>query len=162
MIWELIGSIVFFLLAGMVYRMGGSGNYSRWTREVGVGVLLILELLLLRLFNWGCLGILGTVWIESTYFKKKGSDAEWWNWLLVGLSFSVAILPWFVWSWIVNHKPVHWIGYLVRITVCTGLTLLWQEQLSALFSKWLDIGKDITDEFGRGAIQIITLPLLLI
>lgn len=160
-----IGTVLLAFLAGIFYRMGGSGNWPRWVREIGVGACLIIEFLLLGVFNFGAIGTLGSIWVESTYFKKKGTDAKWWNWLLVGFSFSIAPLPWLLGQLpgvIKYHHPFHWFGYVIRIFVCAALTVLWQEVLSAKVAKVLNIGKDITDEFGRGAIQILTLPLCLI
>ncbi len=156
-----LGTALLAFLAGMAYRMGGSGNWPRWVREVGVGILLILEFLLLGLFNWGCLLILGSVWVESTYFKIKGETNNF-SWVLVGLSFSIAILPWFVWGWAANRRPAHWAGYLVRTVVCAFLTWLWNQVLSAKLAKATGLGKDIMDENGRGVIQLLTLPLVLI
>lgn len=160
-----IGTAVLGFLAGMVYRMGGSGNYPRVVRPLGVAACTIGDLFLLGLFNWGCLLIPGTVFIETTYWKKKGTDAQWYNWLLVGLAFSVVTLPWFVWDNVVRTQhgmPLRWVGYAIRTLLCTGFTVFWQEYLSDKVAQKLHVGKDITDEFGRGAIQLITLPLVLI
>lgn len=156
-----LGTIILAFLAGVVYRMGGSGNYPRWIREVGVAIILILEFTVLGIFNYGCLLFLGTGWIESTYFKIKGNTMTL-SWILVGIAFSVVISPWFIYSWITNLHPLYWKGYLLRTIICMGFVVIWNQILSAKVAKALNLGKDITDEFGRGAIQLLTVPLILI
>lgn len=149
------------ILAGACYRYGGWEGGKRWVREVGVGLCLVLGFVVLNLFNLGSLLCLGSVWIETTYFKKKGTDANWFNWLLVGLSFSVATLPWLICNTI-THRPLHLIGYGIRVVVCAVFTVIWEESWSPIVASLFHTTTDITDECGRGAIQILTLPLLLI
>lgn len=148
-------------LAGIFYRMGGSGNYPRWVREVGVGCVLNFEFWVLGIWNWGAFLCLGSVWIESTYFKIKGKAGAF-SWILVGVSFSIATLPWLLWEDLVSKRYSSWKGYTIRVFVCTVLTAFWQLYLSDKVAKWLKTTKDITDENGRGVIQIVTMPLLLI
>lgn len=156
----IIITIIIAVLSGLAYRYGGSSGGQRWVREIGVAVCIATEMLILGIFNVGTLGCFGSVWIETTYFKKNGSDAKWWNWLLVGLSFSIATLPWFLYKLIAQHSLS--VGYFIRIPVCAGLTVLWQEILSDKIAKLFRVTKDKTDEGGRGALQILTIPLLLI
>jgi hypothetical protein len=80
---------------------------------------------------------------QTTYFKKKGTDATWVNWLFVGLAFSVAMLPFSIVSG-------NLLGFVYRSIAVTAFTVLWSHF----------IGKDWLEEGGRGFIQIITLPLL--
>ncbi len=142
--------------------MGGSGNYARFWRELGQGICFVLAMVVLKLVLWAWQPIVGVIlgfgvcWAESTYFKPKGKDAKWYNWALVGLVFGLIPLPYCI---LTNS---HWLGFGIRVPVCVGLTVLWQEYLSDKVAKFLHIGKDITDEFGRGFINIITLPLLLL
>lgn len=171
----IITSLFIFLLSvigGVAYRMGGSGRYPRYFRELGQGLCFVLVFILLALVPFSLRPILGLIlgfgvcWAESTYYKKSGTDTEWWNWLLVGVTFGVVSLPYCI---ITNS---HWIGFGIRFFTCSGLTLFWEQYFSQIvcdeINSFLTIlkrplmGKDITDEFGRGFINIITLPLLLI
>ena len=160
-----LNSLIVFILSvlgGMAYRMGGSGNFPRYFRELGQGLCVAIDMPVLGLITLTWQAILGDVlafgicWAESTYFKKKGTDAKWYNWALVGLVFAVVPLPYCI---LTNS---HWIGFGVRAVLCPVLVVLWQEKLSAQVAEDFKIGKDITDEFGRGFINVATLPLLLI
>lgn len=155
---DLVLILVVAVLAGILYRFGGSSGGMRWVREVGEGACINIIMLLLGIFNLGSLACMGSVWIESTYLKIKGEV----NWYLVGLTFSVATLPWFIWGWVTTGKPQHWLGYLIRAVVCCIFVGVWQNYLSEKVAKIFGVTKDKTDEGGRGAIQILTLPLLLI
>ena len=136
--------IVLAIAAAIFYRMGGSGNYPRWVRPVGVSACLILGMLARGYFDWWlilCFGIqYGAV---TTYFKKKGTDAKWWNWLLVGIASSAAILP-------VVINSGDWLSFAVRGVVLTAGTVLWSQF----------IGHAVVEELGRGALIILSLLML--
>lgn len=165
-------TIVLSFIGGVFYRMGGSGYYARFWRELGQGICFVLEMFLLGfvLLTWqSLLGIFlgcGVCWAESTYFKKSGTDAGWWNWGLVGMVFGCIALPFCI----LTGK--YWIGFTVRLPLCIGFTVLWQLILSQMIATHLSallkifgkppIEKDITDEVGRGFINIVTLPFLLL
>lgn len=147
---DLVNKIVLTILlssiSGIFYRMGGSGNYPRWTRQAGLTVIMIVEMFLLGYFKWPlalCAGLL--YGLSTTYFKKKGTDAQWYNWLCVGLAFSISMLPIVIFSGL-------WIGFIIRTIVCTSLVVIWS-QIN---------GNAVKEELGRGFIPTITLPLLLI
>lgn len=143
--WKNIIAICVAAIVGICYRMGGSGNYPRWTRPVGVGLGVTAVLWLLFGFHWSILVSAGaSAGLSTTYFKKKGTDAKWWNWLLVGLAMSLALLPW---SWATNH----WIGFLLRTIFLTPAICLWSQL----------IGNAVLEELGRGFLIIISLFLLL-
>lgn len=142
--------IALSVVSGIAYRAGGSGNYPRWTREVGVGACYFISLLALFGWHWYILSCLGTVWIETTYFKSKGKDAKWFNWFFVGLSYSVVPLLFVLAIFVFNHKS-YWIGFWIRSFVVTAFTTIWRTF----------IGKDVLQEFGCGFIQTVTMPLLL-
>ena len=146
MILKIIGIICLSIISAITYRMGGSGNYPRWTRGAGLAVCVCLSLLILGYHHWTILLCSGATYgLSTTYFKKSGTDANWFNWLFVGLGFSISILP------IVLVYGL-WIGFTVRTLVCTGLIILWSETN----------GNAVWEEGGRGTIPVITLPLLLI
>lgn len=138
--------MVLAALNGFFYRMGGSGNFPRYFRGLGMVITLIGSMALLGLFHWSLLICAGALYgLSTTYFKKKGSDAYYWNWLLVGFAFSISILPFCIFNG-------HWLGFSIRTVVCTALVTLWSQF----------IGNAVIEEFGRGFICIATLPLLLI
>ncbi len=133
------------ILGAIFYRMGGSGNFPRQVRVIGVPVLSGLVLGFLR-FNWWiilCIPLM--IGAISTYWKKKGSDAMWWNWAAHGLGLSLACLPFSI-------ATGHYIGFGIRTVLLTLLITVWSEL----------IGNAVIEELGRGALIILTLPLLLI
>lgn len=143
---KIIGIIILSCIAAITYRMGGSGNYPRWTRQVGVCTCMVLALIILGYWHWTLILCYGAMYgLSTTYFKKKGTDAKWFNWLMVGIAFSIAILP----IVFVYHN---WIGFGIRSLACTILIVGWSEAN----------GNAVWEEGGRGVIPIITLPLLLI
>lgn len=145
-------------LGGIAYRFGGSANGKRWVREAGQGVCVCGAMAVLGFIHWSLALCFGMTWLESTYLKKKGTDAAWWNWALVGLVFGLIPLPYCIFT------NSHWFGFGIRIIVCIGLTVLWQQVLSSIVVKAFHktFGKDVIDECGRGFINIVTLPLLLL
>ncbi len=143
---NILGVIVLSLLSGVMYRMGGSGNFPRWVRPTGLGCTMLAGLALLGFFHWTMFLCAGAIYgLSTTYFKKKDTDANWLNWLFVGIAFSISVLP------LVLHYG-NYLGFAVRTVICTGLVVLWSETQ----------GNAVKEEFGRGVIPIATLPLLLI
>jgi hypothetical protein len=144
---KIIGGSAFIALAAWAYRFGGSANGQRWVREVGVGIAEFGFLTLFFGFHWIGLLILGTVWVETTYFKIKGTDAQWVNWLLVGISFALVPLPWIIAD---GH---HWIGFAIRALFIIPFTTI----LCTFFG-----GNVQWSEGLRGGMQICSLLLLLL
>lgn len=142
---KIITIILMAVLAGWSYRFGGSANGKRWVREVGVGVATIITLAILFGWNWWLLLIMGSVWIETTYFKKKGSDAKWWNWAIVGLSYSIVALPWVI----ATHS---WVGFFIRTIFLVPTISLWRTFVGNV--QW--------QESGCGIIQILSITLFLL
>lgn len=136
--------------------MGGSGNYARFFRPLGEAVCSVLSMLLLGLVHWSLLLCSGVCWAQTTYFKKKGTDGTWVNFIFVGMVFGLTVLPFCV------ATNSHWIGFSIRFVVCSVLTPVWNYILSPLVAKNVNVRRDITDEFGRGFINVATLPLVLI
>ncbi len=132
-------------IAGCLYRAGGSGNFPRQVRVIGVPVLSVAILALLSPNWWIILCIPLMIGATSTYFKRKGSDALWWNWALHGLGLSLAMLPYTI-------ATGHWLGFGLRTIVLTASITIWSEL----------VGNAVIEELGRGALIILTLPLLLI
>lgn len=169
-----LATLLFAIAGGIAYRMGGSGRYPRYFRELGQGLCFVSAMLFLSLVSWAWRPVLGTIlgfgvcWGESTYFKVKikGKTADLLDWFLVGALFGLTALPYCA---LTNS---HWLGFGIRLVVCSCLTAWWQASLSQSVCNEINeilvilykpkMGKDITDEFGRGFINIATLPMLLI
>lgn len=119
LVFQIIGFIFCITLAAWGYRFGGSSNGMRWVREVAVGAAEVLALIILFGWNPWSLLIMATVWIETTYFKNK-PDAKWYNWALVGLSFSLVPLPQVI---VDGHL---WIGFIYRTLFLVPFITLWR------------------------------------
>ena len=139
------------ILAGCLYRAGGSDSFDTKVRDLGVptiGILLMVflypnygwKILLAYFFTFGL--YFGAL---TTYFKKSGTEAKWWNWLFHGLGISLAFLPFALVSGL-------WLGFLLRCIVCSLGIMIWSEKISNV----------VWEEAGRGFLATITLPLLLI
>lgn len=133
-------------ISGVLYRMGGSDNFNTKWRDIGVSICVVACLSLLGFFHWVLLIVFGLQFGSlTTYFKKKGSEARYWNWAIVGLSDGLTMAP-------IAVVYGNWLGFGIRTAVCALLTSTW----SSL------IGNAVLEENGRGWIRVITLPLLLI
>lgn len=148
---KILITIVASIISGCLYRWGGSDWGNTKIRDLGcptiaIGLLLYLyphydwKILLSYFLTFGL--YFGSM---TTYWKKKGEDARWWNWLLTGLGYSLAFLPFAFASGL-------WLGFALRCVICSIGIMIWSEK----------IGWDIAEETGRGFISTITLPLLLI
>lgn len=139
-------TILLAIVAGMAYRGGGAASiHARWLRQAGIGVTVTLGLILWFGFNWWMLLSLGTSWAESTYFKKRGTDAKWFNWMAVGVVFALVPIPYVI------SSGNHWVGFAYR-----SLFIIPATTLIGTF-----VGNDNWSEGLRGAIQIISIPLLM-
>jgi hypothetical protein len=143
------------LASGILYRMGGSGNYPRQARIIGVSALSTLILALLRwkiaiwlvfayLVSFGaCVGAVSTYW--DFLFCNK--DNFYMHGFMIGLSYIT--LAWFGIAW--------WLILIRAIILALGMGLL-----NKYTNKWKLKHPDIIEELGRGAIITLTLPLLLL
>jgi hypothetical protein len=144
--------IIVSAVAGLLYRLGGVGKpYDTKFRDMGVpfvGIVLLLiiyphyslKYIIAYLLTFGLYFASMT-----TYWKRKGSDAKWWNWLLTGLGYSLAFLPFAIVSG-------EYFGFCLRLVLCSVATMIWSEKIDNV----------VWEEFGRGVICTATLPLLLI
>lgn len=141
---KIIECLILGLIGGIFGRMGGSGRYSRLYRMLGVPLCCVVLLTLLHGWNWSLILCFGTILgATSTYFKAKGQPAIWWNFLLIGLVESIALLPYVFFQ----HD---YIGFAIRTVVCTALVVAWD----------LLIGWDVLEESGRYFIIVSTLIFL--
>ena len=143
---------VLAIINGVFYRMGGSGNYPRFMRPLGIGILTALSLFILLgfHFDWKFLvGVLASAGasagLSTTYIKKKNMDAKWYNWLFVGIALSLALLP-------IAYADHLWLGFILRTVCLSPAIMLWSQT----------IGDAVLEENGRGFLHIMTLPLLLV
>jgi len=139
--------ITLSILSGILYRMGGSDSYDTKWRDMGCPAMALITLFVSggQLSWWWvvCFGLhLGSM---TTYWKKKGTDAHWYNWVFTGLGYSLAYLPYAFLSGI-------WAGFLARIILTTAGIVWWSQKQ----------GDAVKEEFGRGFIQNITIPILTI
>lgn len=142
-------SVILSALGACLYRLGGCDlsipNKTK-IRDAGVPFVgcLIVAMNNYPLTLWTWLGLImsfGLGWGSmTTYFKHKGDDATWFNWLLVGLAFGVCFLPFALASG-------QWAQFGIRTALLTllipiGCTLL---------------GNAVVEELFRGFIFCVTL-----
>lgn len=148
MLFKITISILCSILAGILYRMGGANDYNTKFRDLGVSYIMYINMLaFVGLKHW-----LSLLWCFvllfaslTTYWKKDGKDAYWYNWLFTGLGYSLAMLPFSI----VSHN---WLGFYLRTALLTLFIMCWSETME----------NAIWEEFGRGFFINATLPLLLI
>ncbi len=149
MVQKIILTLGCALLAAILYRLGGCIQTK--IRDLGVPTVFCFLMWKLGAITGFWTGIallpcfLALFGSLTSYFKKKGTDAYWWNWALVGLltAFSAIFYAW---------ASGHWLGFGIRLVVNTLLITLWSE--------W--IGNVTIEEGGRGFFIIVTVPLLLL
>lgn len=136
MIW----CVLLSLFGSAFYRAGGYGPpFNTKFRDFGTplcGIIILyllhpipaLKTFLALFFTFGL-----SFASMTTYFKRRGEDALWYNWLFVGLAFSMAILPFAI-------VTGQWLAFGLRTAILAALVPLW----SCL------IGDDDWEEFGRG------------
>lgn len=149
---KLLGWLGLSVLSAILYRMGGSDKYKTLWRDIGCALCLLLLLILLGGFVYNiktliCLALttLLTYGSLTTYFKKKGTDVKWYNWIIVGVMWGVAALPY-------AYATQHWWGAILRTMFLGVAVCVWSE-----FE-----GNAVKEELGRGFLLVSSVPLLLI
>lgn len=146
MILKIILTLIASIVSGVLGRMGGAAGYNTLYRDVGCSVICCLVIGLWGGFHWTLIFVFGLMWgALSTYFKKKGTNSKWYNWLLVGLAFSLSCLPY------IGAQNL-WLGFGLRSLVLPLLVMGW----------CLIINNAVVEEFGRYALLILSIPLLFI
>ena len=138
------------IISAVAYRMGGSDTYNPKWRDWGCSLIPMVVLyhiygkltlvnvilyLLTFLLSWGAL---------STYWKK-GADAKAINWFFHGFGIGLSSIPF---AWI----GIAWWLILLRAVVL-GITMMAVSELS---------DNVYVEECGRGALIVLTLPILFI
>ena len=139
----IFSTIILSICSAFLYRMGG--YFQTKIRDFGVPSCVILWFLINNYYNLILIPIFFLIFLSQTsYFKKKGTDAKWYNWIFVGLAFSLSLIP-------IPIISGNWLGFIYRTLLVTIFTTIWSESIS----------NDVVEESGRGFVQIATLPLLL-
>lgn len=134
------------LIAGIIsaalYRLGGQVQTK--IRDLGVPTIMLLYFVVTKHFHWSLLICFVLMFGSlTTYWKKKGTDAQWYNWMFTGIGYSLCMLPYVLF----NH---HWIGFAERTIFVVAATTLWSQF----------IGEVNAEEGGRGFIIGSSLFLL--
>ena len=156
-----IGTLALSVVGAILYRMGGAAGFNTKFRDFGIPACMVGVMISFGQFkHWTDLFLIlcfGAVFaVQTTYWKKKGTEAKWYNWLFTGLGYSLAMAPIVVaQNWPGMAVPglhTHYLGFGIRTVACTALTVIWS----------VKVGNAVWEENGRGFIQIVTLPLLFI
>ena len=142
------------VLAGLLYRAGGSSIFPSWVRDWGVSPVFALVLVILGLIHgilaWVCLaiaiGLMGAALSTYHYFLPKPANYNGFWYALHGLAIGLAAFP----IALVTH---HWLGYGLRVLVLPIFMGIWYGTMKK---------NDFWHEFGRGFICVASAPLLLI
>lgn len=144
-ILKIAATIALAALCGWMFRLGGAASaHARWLRMLGVEVTEFLGLIVWFGWSWWLIPTTALAWTECTYFKAKGTEAKWWNWLICGIQYALIPIP----LVFLGHIP--WEGLIDRAIVLIPVITLWRTFQGNV--QW--------SEGGAGGWQIITLPLL--
>lgn len=151
--------VLLIALSGILYYIGGASKEEckkvlpfvpSWfvdtrARDAGCPACAITILGLLFGWHWSLILVYGLMWLAlSTYWKKKGDDAKWYNWLMTGFAYGLAFIL-YVWNY--QHN---WFGLVLLIVFITYTTMWWSELCDGV----------IIEASGRGALIILLIPLL--
>jgi len=138
--------IVASILSSILYRLGGSKDYDTLYRDCGCAAVTCLLAGYLLVWSWTLILCFGLMWgALSMYWKFGRRNSKWYNWLMTGIMYSVAMLPYVI-------AEELWIGFISRTIILGALTMIWSELQS----------NDVKEELGRGALIPLTIPLLMI
>jgi hypothetical protein len=126
--------------------MGGAAGYNTKWRDLGCPLVAVSSSLIIGLRHWSLVIAFGLLFgAMTTYWKRKGEDALWYNWLMTGFMYAMAFLP-IVW-------------FLSRFEAFFYFTAF----LSIATMIWSEVMDDVVwEECGRGAILIIAQAAFLI
>ena len=143
--------ITFLLLtvsSGLLYWMGGYGKpFNTKCRDFGCPAMMVLTMWLLGQLHWALFFCFGAMFGAcTTYWKRKGSDAQWYNWALHSFFIGLSMIFWVYFT----HHSFLWFG--IYVLAVTGTMTTWSQLIGNVFF----------EEFGRGALIIMMLPLLIL
>ena len=143
--------LILSIISAILYRMGGSDTYNTKWRDLGCSLCATLCCLATLELVYNVETVLALVAVFAlifasltTYFKEKGKDTHWWNWLIVGLMFGIAALP----LPLVTH---HWGGFLLRTAFLGASVCVWSQTVDNV----------VWEECGRGFLLTVSILLLM-
>jgi len=153
--------LILAVVAGVLYRMGGSSKYHTLYRDIGVPLVAVGALSLGGGWHWTLIpsglllyGAMTTYWDKVNKWFGQ-SDAEYWlNWLLTGLAYSLAMLPYVI-------VTGAWGGFIIRSLLLPALFVLTDYMIDMYaLNAGTSFDKAVPKERTRGFLTIVTLPLL--
>ena len=141
------------VLAGITYRMGGSGNWDRLWRMIGVTLCALAGMWVLHIWHWSlllCAPVMGlalsTYWkVLNKWFGDTTEDAHWYNWVAHGVGVGLAFVPY--------GLATHTMWVVLGRAVVLGLVM----------AVWSELNEDVVwEENGRGQACEWSLLLLMI
>lgn len=151
--------IVASCISSILYRAGGMSKElstkPKWipewmrntrVRDIGCSAVTCLLAGYLLSWHWTLILCFGLMWgAISMYWKFGHRNSKWFNWLAVGIGYSVAMLPYVIAEGL-------WFGFISRTIVLGATTMIWSEL----------IDNDVKEELGRGALITLTMILFII
>ena len=142
----IIPELFLIVASAVLYRMGGSDRYNTKWRDFGCPLAAVASALIIGLRHWSFFISFGLLFgAMTTYWKRKGEDARWYNWLVTGFMYALAFLP-----------PVYFLSrfeaFVYFAVFLSIATMIWSEMVSDV----------VWEECGRGAILIIAQVAFLI
>ena len=144
------------ILSAILYRLGGGWstiNHNKLFRRIGCSICVVIASILTLKLKADISTILAIILLFganyvalSTYWKGKEVDCKWYHWLFTGIGYGLAALP----LLIGGNAGIP--GIMLR-TAALGITTMYVSEKSD--NVWIE-------EFWRGALIILTIPLLLI
>ena len=89
-----IPEVLLVVASAVLYRMGGAAGYNTKFRDLGCPTVAVVSALIIGLCHWSlAISWLVCFAVMTTYWKRKGQDANWYHWWTAGLMYAVAFLP---------------------------------------------------------------------
>jgi len=168
--------IIFLLsiLSGILYRLGGAGklnnsfDFLRNTKARDIGCNVVVNSAIFILLASNGFKITPSLLIEyllsigfllaslSTYWKKKGTNGNYFTWAVTGFFYGLSAIPF------IFHTNL-WLVFTIRTVILTLFIMLWWKkhpQSIKLFNHVCN-GAQI-EEFGRGFMLALTTLLFLL
>lgn len=150
--------IVLSFISILIYRAGGMSKelsakpkwipmFMRKTlwRDCGCSLVTCALCGFLLSWHWTLILCFWLLWGALTTYWKRTPNAKWYNWLMTGIGYSLAMLPYVIAEGL-------WVGFISRTIVLGTATMIWSEITSDA----------VWEECGRGALLTLTVPLLFI
>jgi len=151
MLIKIIIVILSSIICSVLYYFGGETNYNTKIRDIGCPViscgLVAWHFYPLTPMGWTWLIIsfLCSFGSMTTYWKGDKVDVKWYHWLITGMIYSLAMLPF---CWFMGL----WVQLIIRTIILAIIIMFWSEKIDDVF---LEAG-------GRGFWYCITTPILFI